>query len=76
MRNGYVVDTSKSADIQEIVKIGCRVIQFHEGVIYRQNFEVSPFKKVIDKVFELRQRLKDEKIDVMQLLIKLIMNSF
>ena len=34
-----------------------------------------PFKKVNDKLFELRQKYKDEKNDVKQLLVKLIMNS-
>ena len=41
----------------------------------RENFEVSPFKKVIDKIFEIRQKYKDENNDVMQLLFILIMNS-
>ena len=35
----------------------------------------SPFKKVTDKLFELRLKYKDENNDVMQLLAKLIMNS-
>ena len=35
----------------------------------------SPFKKLTDKLFELRLKYKDENIDVMQLLVKLIMNS-
>ena len=34
MRNGYIFDTLTSVDIQEIVKIGRRVIQINEGVIY------------------------------------------
>ena len=34
MRNGYIFDTLTSVDIQEIVKIGGRVIQINEGVIY------------------------------------------
>ena len=34
-----------------------------------------PLKKVIDNLFELRQKHKDENNDVMQLLAKLIMNS-
>ena len=75
MRNGYIVDTLTSVDIQEIIKIGGKVVEVFEGVIYRENFKVSPIKKVIDKIFDLRQKYKDEKIDVMQLLIKLIMNS-
>ena len=75
MRNGYIIDTLTSVDIQEIVKIGGEVIEFYEGVIYRENFKISPFKKVIEKLFALRQKYKDENNDVMQLLVKLLMNS-
>ena len=75
MRNGYIIDTLTSVDIQEIVKIGGKVIQIFEGVIYRENFKVSPFRNVIDKLFKLRQKYKDEGNDVMQLLVKLLMNS-
>ena len=38
MRNGYTIDTLTSVDIQEIVKIGRKVIQIYEAVIYRENF--------------------------------------
>ena len=72
MRNGYIIDTLTSVDIQEIVKIGGKVIEIYEVVIYR---EVSPFRKVIDKLFALRQKYKDDNNDVMQLLVKLFMNS-
>ena len=41
MRNGYITQVLTSADIQEIFKIGGRVIQTYEGVIYRENFKVS-----------------------------------
>ena len=34
MRNGYITQTLTSVDIQQIVKIGGRVIQIYEGVIY------------------------------------------
>ena len=70
MRNGYIFDTLSSVDIQEIVKIGGKVIDIYEGVIYRENFKVSPFRNVIDKLFKLRQKYKDEIKDVMQLLVK------
>ena len=73
MRNGYIVQTLTLVDIQKVFKIGDKVIERFEGVIYRE--KVSPFKKVIDKLFELRQKYKDENNDVMQLLVKLIMNS-
>ena len=75
MRNGYIIDTLTSVDIEEIVKIGGRVIQMYEGVIYRENFKISPFRKVIEKLFALRQKFIDEKNDLMQGLVKLIMNS-
>ena len=75
MRNGYIKDTLTSVDIQEIVKIGGKVVEIFEGIIYRENFKVSPFRKVIDILFKLRQKYKDEGNDVMQLLVKLLMNS-
>ena len=61
MRNGYILDTLTSVDIQEIIKIGGRLIKVYEGVIYKENFKVSPFKKVIDKLFKLKQKYKKEK---------------
>ena len=66
MRNGYIIDTLTSVDICEIVKIGGKVIQIYEGVLYRGNFKVSPFRKVIEKLFALRQQYNDEKNDLMQ----------
>ena len=56
MRNGYIIDTLTSVDIQEIVEIGGKVIEIYEGVVYRENFKVSPFRKVIDILFKLRQK--------------------
>ena len=75
MKNGYITQVLTSVDIQEIVKIGGKVIEFYEGVIYRENYKVGSFKKVMDKLFELRQKFKEENNEVMQLLVKLIMNS-
>ena len=75
MRNGYIIDTVTSVDIQEIIKIVGKVIEIYEGVIYRENFKISPFRKVIVEIFALRQKYKDDNIDVMQLLVKLLMNS-
>ena len=74
MRNGYIVDVLTSVDNQETVKIEGKVTEIYEAVIYRETFKVSPYKKVIDKLSELRQKNKDENNDVMQLLVKLIMN--
>ena len=75
MRNGYIIDTLTSVDIQETVKIGGKVIQIYEGVIYRESFKVIPFRKVIGEFFALRQKYKDKNNDVMPLLVKLLMNS-
>ena len=75
MRNGCIIDTLTSVDICEIVKTGGRVIEIYEGVIYRENFKISPFRKVIEKLFASRQKYKDDHNDLMQSLAKLIMNS-
>ena len=75
MRNGYIIDHLTSVDILEIVKIGGRVVQVYGGFIYKKNFKVSPFRNVIDKLFALGQKYKDENNDVLQLLVKLLLNS-
>ena len=75
MRNGYIIDTLTSVDICEIVEIGGKVIKTYEGVIYRENFKISPFRKVIEKLFASRQKYKDEKNDLIQRLVNIIMNS-
>ena len=75
MRNGYIIHYLTSVDFQESLKIGEKVVEVYESVFYRANFKISPFKKTIDKLFELRQKYKDEISDAMQLLVKLIMNS-
>ena len=75
MRIGEIIEHLTSVDIQEIVKIGGKVLEIYEGVIYRENFKISPFREVIDKLFALRQKYKDENNDVMQLLVKLLRNS-
>ena len=75
MRNGYVIQVLTSVDIQASVKIGGKVSQIYEGVIYRENFKKSPFEKTIDELFALRKKYKNEGNDVMQLLVKLIMNA-
>ena len=74
MRNGYIIDTLTSVETQDIAKIGGKVIEIYEGVIYRANFRISPLRKVIEKLFALK-KYKDEHNDFMQSLVKLIMNS-
>ena len=61
MKNGYIIDKLTNVDIHEIVKIGGKVIRIYEGVIYVENFRISPLRKVLVKVFALRQKYQDEK---------------
>ena len=56
MRNGYIIDTLTSVDFQENVKLGGKVTEIYEGVIYRKDFKISPFRKVIEKLFALGQK--------------------
>ena len=76
MRNGYIIDILTSVDFCEIVKIGGRLIEIYQGVIYRENFKISPFREVIEILFASRQKYKDEKNDLLQGLVDLFMNSF
>ena len=48
MRNGHILDTLTSVDICEIFHTCGKVIEVYEGVIYREDFEISPFGKVIE----------------------------
>ena len=76
MRKGYIIDTSTSVGIQENLKIEGKVDEIYEGAIYREIFFiVILFRNVIDNLFALRQKYKDENNDVMQLLVKILMNS-
>ena len=75
MRIGKNIQTLTSVDIQQIAKIGGKVIEFHERVNYQKIVKISPFKELIDELFALRQKYKDDNNEVMQLLIKLIMNA-
>ena len=75
LRNDFIVDAWTLVDIQKIIKFRSRVVETIEGVIYRENFEMSPFRKVIEKSFVLRQNYKGEGSNLMQGLVKLVMNS-
>ena len=75
MRKKYIIDTLTSVDIQEIDKIGGKVKGIYESVFYRESYKVSPFRKVIDRLLALRQSYKKKNNDLLQLLVKLIMNS-
>ena len=51
------------------------MIEIYEGVIYRENFKISPFRKDIEKLFALRKKYQNEQNDLMQKLVNLIMTS-
>ena len=51
------------------------MIQSNEGVIYREKFKISPFRKDLEKLFASRQKYKDEGNDLMQGLVIIILNS-
>ena len=51
------------------------MIETYKGVINRENFERSPFRKVIEKLIALKKQYEDEHNDLMQGLVKLIMSS-
>ena len=38
-----------------------KMIKINEAIIYRENFNKSPFRKVLEKLFALRQKNKDKK---------------
>ena len=64
MHIGYIVDTLTSVDFLEMVQFGRKVVEYYEGVTYRENVKVSPFRKVNDFIFELLQKYKEEHNDV------------
>ena len=60
---------------KRLLKKGGRLIENYEGVIFQENFKITPFTKVIEKLFALRQKYKDEGNDLMQGLVEMILNS-
>ena len=75
MRNGNTIDTLTSVHIQESVKTGRKVIESYEGVINRGKFKILPLKKRYRKTVCTEKKNRDEKNDLMQGLVKIIMNS-
>ena len=53
----------------EIVKTGGRVFDIYQGVICRKNFKISPFRRVSEEMFALRQKYKDQDNGLMQRLV-------
>ena len=51
------------------------VVEIYEGIVHRENFKKSPFRKVFENLFPFRQRYKDEGNDLMQGLVELFKHS-
>ena len=51
MRKGFIIETFTFVDVCDFVKIAGKVIQIIEGVIFRENFKISPFRNLIEKLF-------------------------
>ena len=75
MKKAYIIDYLTSVDFLETVKVRGKVIQTYDGSIFRENFKVSLFREVKEKLSALRNKYKKEDKDSMQELVKLIMNS-
>ena len=58
MRNGKIIDALTSIDIQELLKPRGKMIEIYEGVNYGENFQTSPLRKVLQKLFALGQKIK------------------
>ena len=76
MRNGYIFDSLTSVDVQEIFKIGRKTTKLSESVVFGENFKIIFFQMTREKSFNLRTKNKDENNEVMQLLVKVLRNSF
>ena len=74
-RNGIINDTLSSVDIIEIIRYGGKVNKIYCGIIYEENYEVSPFEEFIKMLYELRLKYKNEGNKSYDEVVKLIMNS-
>ena len=63
-----------SVYIPKLIKIDGKFIHLYGGASYGEVFKTSSFGKVIEELFTLRKRQKEEKL-VMQRLEKVLINS-
>ena len=64
-----------NVDVDETFKNGGIMCNVYEGFVYRKNFEISPFKKVIVYLINLKVKYEDEANNLIVDLMKLTMNS-
>ena len=55
--------------------MGGKVIEIYEGVFSGENFKMSPFRKVLEILFALRQKYKDEHNDLLRGLVEFFLNN-
>ena len=75
MRNADIIDTLTTVDVCEIVKLGGKVTEICEDVFYQEKFDKSPLRRVIENLFTLKHKYKDENKYLMKGFFKLIMNN-
>ena len=84
MRSGCIMDTLTIVDFSEIIKIGGKVFENYEGIIYQENVKESSNNHQIiikchqnlKKKFASRQEYKNEKKNkLMQKLVNKFLNS-
>ncbi|PAA48597.1 hypothetical protein BOX15_Mlig030240g1 [Macrostomum lignano] len=74
-RNGKVIDTLCSVDIQEIVRMGGKILKIYSGIVYEKNYDFSPFQNYITNLFEMRKVFKKENNEAGSELVKTLLNS-
>jgi hypothetical protein len=74
-RNGLIRDTLNSVDIDQIVRCGGRITDIYSGIVYEENFQESPFKSFIHKLYNKRIEFKKEGNKVASDMVKLPMNG-
>ena len=55
MKNGYIIKMLTSVDVKKVIKRVERWFEITKGFFYRENFKISPFTKVIERVFALKK---------------------
>ena len=71
-RNGEIIDHVTSIDLEEIVRVGGRVLKFFEGFICDQ-LEYSPFYEIINDLNNMRNKYKKDGLEILQKMCKQIM---
>ena len=75
MRNGIIIDTLTSVDIVEIVKCGGNVLEVFDE-FFCHNLDYNPYTESVTVMFERRDLLKSQRIDLLEDLARKIGLSF